>query len=242
MSDDLDDLNDLADRLFSDRAAGFTSSHFSVILAHVGALGDGGKLPPWYAWPLEDQRGQFWSVDLDERAWLKFAPARESVCGTAGQLDQGSRREHPRCRLLSWQSARRVYRGEQLALVVAENASAAGVLLIFRSEQEVRLTTPGRAVQTPPRAHGSCPAAESAVPIEELHRITRAACKRLAAVDLRGGGATPREAARGLLRNVNRRAAEVEEPLVERGLLTEAEVEELLGEEPKIPQAAEQTP
>ena len=45
---------------------------------------------------------------------------------------------------------------------------------------------------------------------------------------LRGGAATPREAAIWLLRNVNRLAAEVEERLVELGFLTAAECEEVL--------------
>ena len=47
---------------------------------------------------------------------------------------------------------------------------------------------------------------------------------------LRGGAATPREAAIWLLRNVNRLAAEVEERLVELGFLTEAECEVVLAE------------
>lgn len=47
---------------------------------------------------------------------------------------------------------------------------------------------------------------------------------------LRGGAATPREAAVWLLRNVNKLAAEVEERLVELGLLSEAECEAVLAE------------
>lgn len=47
---------------------------------------------------------------------------------------------------------------------------------------------------------------------------------------VRGGAATPREAAIWLLRNVNRLAAEVEERLVELGFLTEAECEAVLAE------------
>ena len=57
---------------------------------------------------------------------------------------------------------------------------------------------------------------------------------------LRGGAATPREAALWLLRNVNRLAAEVEEQLVELGFLTEAECEAVLAEmdEPPPTEAA----
>ena len=50
---------------------------------------------------------------------------------------------------------------------------------------------------------------------------------------LRGGAKTPREAALWLLRNVNRLATEVEERLVELGLLTEAECEAVLADEPE---------
>lgn len=48
---------------------------------------------------------------------------------------------------------------------------------------------------------------------------------------LRGGAATPREAALWLLRNVNRLAAEVEDRLIELGFLTAAECESALAEE-----------
>ena len=52
---------------------------------------------------------------------------------------------------------------------------------------------------------------------------------------LRGGAATPREAAIWLLRNVNRLAAEVEEQLIELGFMTEAECEAVLAEELQLP-------
>ena len=48
---------------------------------------------------------------------------------------------------------------------------------------------------------------------------------------LRGGASSPQEAARWLLRNVNRLAAEVEERLVELGFLTESECEAVLAAE-----------
>ena len=59
---------------------------------------------------------------------------------------------------------------------------------------------------------------------------------------LRGGAATPREAALWLLRNVNRLAAEVEEQLVELGFLTEAECEAALAEMDEPPSTPETTP
>lgn len=59
---------------------------------------------------------------------------------------------------------------------------------------------------------------------------------------LRGGAATPREAALWLLRNVNRLAAEVEEQLVELGFLTEAECEVALAEMDETPLTKEPTP
>lgn len=59
---------------------------------------------------------------------------------------------------------------------------------------------------------------------------------------LRGGAATPREAALWLLRNVNRLAAEVEEQLVELGFLTEAECEAALAEMDEPSPTKEPTP
>ena len=59
---------------------------------------------------------------------------------------------------------------------------------------------------------------------------------------LRGGAATPREAALWLLRNVNRLAAEVEEQLVELGFLTEAECEAALAEMDDPPPIKEPEP
>lgn len=61
---------------------------------------------------------------------------------------------------------------------------------------------------------------------------------------LRGGAATPRDAAIWLLRNVNGLAAEVEARLVELGFLTEAECEDALADPeadstPKIDSAME---
>ena len=44
-------------------------------------------------------------------------------------------------------------------------------------------------------------------------------------VIISGGAATPREAALWLLRNVNKLATEIEEQLVELGMLTEVEIE-----------------
>ena len=59
---------------------------------------------------------------------------------------------------------------------------------------------------------------------------------------LRGGAASPREAALWLLRNVNRLAAEVEERLVELGFLTEAECEAALAAEESQPPLTTEQP
>lgn len=52
---------------------------------------------------------------------------------------------------------------------------------------------------------------------------------------IRSGGESPQQAAIWLLRNVNRLAVEVEERLVELGLLTESECEAALAEESRAP-------
>ena len=124
--DDLD-IDDIVDSFFDARKA---------IFEHVGYVED------WCVLPIDDSRDQFWSVDADERSWVKFSPSREALAYWLEHDDFGPHGDklyenviYTQCHLPKW-----IYRGEELTIVVADTQTDGNKCLqLFRNSNEVRL-------------------------------------------------------------------------------------------------------
>jgi hypothetical protein len=121
--------DNLVDRFFEARAA---------IFAHVGYDEN------WRVLPIDDSRDDFWAVDENEHAWVKFSPKREALVswlvGPDGEFRDYSdvlyeNRIYTQRHLSKW-----VYRGAELTLVVVDTQTDGNKLLrIFRNANEVKV-------------------------------------------------------------------------------------------------------
>lgn len=121
-------IDDVIDLFFAARKA---------IFAHVGYVEN------WKVLPINNSRDQFWAVDKDEHAWVKFSPSLEALTyWLAGHTDEYgphgnvlfeneiyTQRHLPR-----W-----VYRGPELTLIVTDTHTDGNQYLrLFRNKNEIR--------------------------------------------------------------------------------------------------------
>lgn len=110
----------------------------AAIFAHVGYVEN------WRVLPLDDSRNQFWAVDENEHAWVKFSPKREALVswlvGPDGEFRDYSdvlyeNRVYTQRHLSKW-----VLRGAELTLVVVDTQTDGNKFLrIFRNTNEVKV-------------------------------------------------------------------------------------------------------
>jgi len=106
-----------------------------AIFKHVGYVED------WRVLPLADEREMYWSVDADERVFVKFAPRREALAYWLKHDDWGpygnelyDNEIYTQRHLPKW-----VYRGAKVTLVVVDTHTDGNKLLqLFRNDREVK--------------------------------------------------------------------------------------------------------